>query len=217
MKSAGEVVDFPTILIDRPYLGQVVDNNSPSEDYKLKIRIYPFFQGVEDNNLPWIFPFVEESNTIRMLPEVNSWVWCAFRGDHMSPYWFAYQLTSQNGSYAYIREQADQALAAVDAEELTYPEFDILHKGDVFVILNKAKSEYVILVGGNALKVNASGIEVKTQGPVSIASAGQINIDSGLTSSIVLNGGVAGANDYPTCLFTGAPHCLDPLKRVKVP
>lgn len=239
---------------DIPYLGQVVDNNSSDENYSLKVRIYPFFQGVKDNQLLWVPPLNLSEERIEKLPENNSWVWCVFLGDPLNPYWVYRRVTSQAGKYDYIRTQATARLQALGLQSLTYPKFDIKHVGNVYVIINSEKSEFAIIrqdknvgiyinqageiklidntssfemiadkmtsiVGQNKIELGNNSIKVThlTGAVIEISSTGAMKIIPGTGMSITLNNGTMGANDFPACLFTGAPHCLDPLKSVKVP
>lgn len=247
---------------DIPYLGQVVDNNSSDENYSLKVRIYPFFQGVKDNQLLWVPPLNLSEERIEKLPENNSWVWCVFLGDPLNPYWVYRRVTSQAGKYDYIRTQATLRLQALGLQSLVYPKFDIKHVGNVYIIINSDKHEFAIVrqdkntgiyvnkdgeiklidqssyievtkenikelanssflaqVGQNKIELSNTVAKVihSTGAIIEITTAGQIKITSSSAQSIVLNNGVMGANDFPACLFAGAPHCLDPLKKVKVP
>ncbi len=72
------------------------------------------------------------------------------------------------------------------------------------------KEIYNKTTGAYKLEINGAEIE--------ITSTGAVNIKPATGQGITLNGGTMGANDLLTCIFaTGAPHCLDPLKTVKVP
>ena len=73
----------------------------------------------------------------------------------------------------------------------------------------KFKAEIAATTKATKLTINGAVVEINSLGGVKITPAtGQ---------AITLNNGSTGANDFPNCLFTGAPHCLDALQTVKVP
>jgi len=59
------------------------------------------------------------------------------------------------------------------------------------------------------MNINSAVLKVNTDGSIEITPA------SG--KDIKLAGGTIGANDLTNCIFSGALHCIDALKKVKVP
>lgn len=79
-------------VLDGFWRGVVVDNNDPLRLGRVKVRVYPIFEGVLDEDLPWAEPAFSLSGMF-FIPQVNSWVWCFFeQGDYHRPVYFAYSL-----------------------------------------------------------------------------------------------------------------------------
>lgn len=199
------------------YIGEVVDREDPDEKYRLKVRIYPFWAEVEDAQLPWIVPLDISEHRVKNIPE--KWAWCIFKGDQLQPMWVTEMLTSAGGDYSQIHKQVDSQIKTLGASSLSYPDFEIIKSGDVLVVYNTSSGEIVHVAGNSAIVMKKDGtVEIKNKSTsIELDSSGNVNINAGVGGSISLNGGTMGANDFPNCLFSGAPHCLDPLKSVKVP
>lgn len=77
------------------YRGVVVDTNDPKKSGRVKIRIYPMFTGVRDDDLPWALfadPGMGGTNNVGSInvPAIGSHVFCFFEnGDHRFPVFFA--------------------------------------------------------------------------------------------------------------------------------
>ena len=71
------------------------------------------------------------------------------------------------------------------------------------------KETYNKDTGAHLLEINGAQVE--------ITATGAVNVTPASGQSITLNNGTQGANDLPSCLFSGALHCLDALQTVKVP
>lgn len=77
------------------YRGIVVDNKDPLESGRIKIRVYPMFENVEDTALPWAIladpQFGGTSNVGGInVPVIGSHVFCFFENaDHRFPVYFA--------------------------------------------------------------------------------------------------------------------------------
>ena len=76
------------------YRGVVVDNVDPLLAGRVKIRVYPMFEGVDDKSLPWaiysdaMFGGLANNGGI-FIPEIDSHVWVFFEaGDHRYPVYF---------------------------------------------------------------------------------------------------------------------------------
>ncbi|KKM04503.1 hypothetical protein LCGC14_1763560 [marine sediment metagenome] len=106
------------------------------------------------------------------------------------------------------------------------------------------KETYDKSTGAYTLETNEAKIDIGSSGAIKISkNGGEVNIASDGVISISKNGGIArinadgsveitpaatkdiklaggtvlGANDFPNCIFSGALHCTDVLKKVKVP
>jgi uncharacterized cupin superfamily protein len=92
-------------------------------------------------------------------------------------------------------------------------------KSDI-LISGKEREEKRVMENGDMItydKDTGAAKMVINNAEVEITTAGAVKITPASGQSITLNGGLQGANDFPTCIMTGAPHCLDALQSVKVP
>lgn len=79
-------------------------------------------------------------------------------------------------------------------------------------ILNKVTGDKTInITGGGIYTINVNGASIV------VATDGAINIIPATGKKVTVNNGATPANDYPNCIFSGAPHCIDPLQSVLIP
>jgi len=82
--------------------------------------------------------------------------------------------------------------------------------GDSNTIVLKASrtaEEVEITVGTRTFKVKKDGFSMIGSGAtISVSSLGAITITAATGQNITLNSGVINCNNFPACLFTGAPH-----------
>lgn len=148
MIPANSLGKYAPLSMDSYYLGKVESVDDPEKGFKLQVRIYPFYAGVDAKDLPWARPMGIDENHVPELPRVGDIVWCVFKDIPLKPFWVFRNPKSQNGSYTYIQQEFDSALSAVGAGSLTYPEFELHSFGDVMVVANSKKNEYTILIKG---------------------------------------------------------------------
>jgi hypothetical protein len=73
------------------YRGRVVDNRDPLRLGRVKVKVYPWFEDVKDEDCPWAEPAWQGG--ILYVPPFNAWVWVFFEGgDVEKPVWFAWSL-----------------------------------------------------------------------------------------------------------------------------
>jgi len=111
-----------------------------------------------------------------------------------------------------------------------------IREGGLKETYDKSTGAYILEVNGAKIDIDSSGaIKIsRDEGKVSIASDGvtsisknggiaRINVDGSVEvtpangKDIKLADGTIGANDLTNCIFSGALHCIDALKKVKVP
>jgi hypothetical protein len=77
--------------IDGFYRGRVVSNDDPLQLGRVKVKVYPWFEEVKDEDCPWAEPAWQGG--ILYVPPRNAWVWVFFEGgDVEKPVWFAWSL-----------------------------------------------------------------------------------------------------------------------------
>jgi len=87
--------------------------------------------------------------------------------------------------------------------------FEAKHKTELLVS-GKEKEHLRVREGKKTtLKINGATVIVNIDGSIKITPATGKDIE--------LAGGTMGANDLTNCIFSGALHCTDVLKKVKVP
>lgn len=91
----------------------------------------------------------------------------------------------------------------------TLNRFENKHKTELLV--SGKETEHLRVREGKKtiFKINGATITVNVDGSVAVNPA--------TGKDIKLAGGALGANDLVACVFSGAPHCTDTLKKVKVP
>jgi hypothetical protein len=169
MISARELLKNEPLDPMNRYLGQVTDNEDPDEGYKLRIRIYPFFADVDDGDLLWCRPFYLKADTVPEIPKVGDWVWCIFREFPLKPYWLTKHLVSEQGDYSYIRTNAIGAISKVNSgsqhslSSLTYPNYEILQRGSLYLVFNTEDDEFVILDDSRDIvfSITPNGVELR--------------------------------------------------------
>ena len=73
------------------YRGKVVDNGDPLRLGRMKVKVYPWFVEVKDEDCPWAEPAWQGG--ILYVPPRGAWVWVFFEGgDVEKPVWFAWSL-----------------------------------------------------------------------------------------------------------------------------
>jgi len=91
-----------TDRFDGFYRGVVIDVSDPTESGRIRIKVYPMFEHVDDDVLPWAIPadstFGGSANVgSAAVPIVNSHVFCFFEnGDFRYPVYFASAPAIQN-------------------------------------------------------------------------------------------------------------------------
>lgn len=146
---------------DGMYRGIVIDNNDPLKSGRIRVRIYPMFEKVRDNDLPWAivadpsmggFANMGGAN----IPVVNAHVFCFFEnGDFRFPVYFA-------GAPAIQNDTSDLPTEATGAK---YP------NNRVYKSKNGVVVEIDDSVGDTRYKIthpSGSSIELKNNGDVAI-------------------------------------------------
>jgi hypothetical protein len=81
--------------VDGFYRGKVVENRDPLQLGRVKVKVYPWFEEVRDEDCPWAEPAWQGG--MLYVPPVNAWVWVFFEGgDVEKPVWFAWSLPFNN-------------------------------------------------------------------------------------------------------------------------
>ena len=116
-----------TDRFDGFYRGVVIDVSDPTESGRIRIKVYPMFDGVADDVLPWAIPadstFGGSANVGSInVPIVDSHVFCFFEnGDFRFPVYFASAPAIQNDipDVPMLSRKDDGTVAAIDAARST--------------------------------------------------------------------------------------------------
>lgn len=112
-----------TDRFDGFYRGVVIDVSDPTESGRIRIKVYPMFEHVDDDVLPWAIPadstFGGAANVgSAAIPIVDSHVFCFFEnGDFRYPVYFASAPAIQNDvpDIPTLSREDDGTVAAIDA------------------------------------------------------------------------------------------------------
>lgn len=112
-----------TDRFDGFYRGVVVDVDDLTKSGRVRIKVYPMFESVDDDVLPWAIPadqtFGGSANIgSSAVPIVDSHVFCFFEnGDHRFPVYFASAPAIQNDvpDIPILSDKDDGTVAAIDA------------------------------------------------------------------------------------------------------
>lgn len=116
-----------TERFDGFYRGVVRDVSDTTESGRIRIQIYPMFESVDEDVLPWAIPadstFGGSANIGNIaVPIVGSHVFCFFEnGDHRFPVYFASAPSIENGSpdVPTLSRKDDGTVAAIDSARST--------------------------------------------------------------------------------------------------
>jgi len=167
--------------------GKVVDNDDPLQLGRVKVKVYPWFEDVKDEDCPWAEPAWQGG--ILYIPPKNAWVWIFFEGgDVEKPVWFAWSLPFNSVRFQSGSMWEEFGMGVMDAGNMyseqgaEYPGAVVwrLPMGSVLVFYSDGKIELKNRVGaklvlhedGTVRLINQSGSEIV------ISASGEIKIDA---------------------------------------
>lgn len=168
------------------YRGKVVDNNDASKYGRVKVQVYPYFDGIDDDALPWAkpaFPLSVGSGSNKgsfVIPDNDTFVFVFFEmGDPYQPVYFA---------------EAPTALHGIPTESVTnYPTRRVIKTAAGFVIYidDTAKDMKVLQPDGSYVHLKGNkDIDILAKNDVNIESVGACVITVGGDCSIQATGNV---------------------------
>lgn len=145
------------------YRGIVVDTNDPLENGRVRIKVYPLFQDVQDDHLPWAIyadPSMGGTSNVGSInvPKVDSHVFCFFEnGDHRFPVYFSAAPAIDGGvpDAPTLSRESDATVTAINTNaEKTIP----TASGPTW---DEPDSAYAAVYPKNAVYRSKSGITIE--------------------------------------------------------
>jgi hypothetical protein len=173
--------------IDGFYRAKVVSNDDPLQLGRVKVKVYPWFEEVRDEDCPWAEPAWQGG--ILYIPPKNAWVWVFFEGgDVEKPVWFAWSLPFNEVRFQGGSVWEEFGMGAMDAKGMyseqgaEYPGAVVwrLPMGSALVfyadgrieLKNKVGAKLVLHEDGTVRLVNQSDSEIV------VNASGEIRIDA---------------------------------------
>lgn len=161
------------------YRGVVVDNNDPLKAGRVRVRVYPMFHHVLEEQLPWAImsdPFMGGLNNVggTFIPDVGAHVFVFFEaGDHRAPVYFGGAPAMEGGT---------PDLPAASRENGTYPHNKVYRTSNGIVVEfdNTSGSERVVIKhpSGTEMKIDSGGFTITDVGNTVIDADGNITINA---------------------------------------
>lgn len=196
------------------YEGQVIDNNDPDQQMRVKVRILPEMEGVNDDNLRWIQPFNGNSSSESAhfsLPDVDSFVWVL-----VDQYWKTFFYVTPfhlKGLFNFKSAVSKLSASEISGKEYTDLDFQLYNDGGIS-FHNKSTGEHGFIHSSGAyslfdssgnIVLNSNGKLIKMNGEtktfvthaeldtalqtfISALNAQLLSISAGATSAIGASG-----------------------------
>lgn len=151
------------------YRGKVLDNNNSEQNGKIRIEIYPMFNGIDVQYIPWAKPAMSifhgsgNGTGCFAVPAVDSMVWCFFeQGDIYQPVYFA---------------EAPDGIHGVPTEAIiNYPDRKVIKTDKVTIVIDNSTGDINITASGDATITVAGQANIVATGNVNITGA-EINLN----------------------------------------
>jgi hypothetical protein len=180
---------------DGIYRGKVVSNTDPDKLGRIKIEIWPMFEGILADALPWAipaYPIFEGSGTgigYFAVPKIDTLVYCFFEnGNFNQPIYFA--------------EAPSKVHGIPDSSAINYPNRKVWKttNGLELIFDDIAKSISLVHPSGAVINIDSEGnINITAAGTVNILAASQVLVNAPELNTIGnLNSGTGATGTFGT-------------------
>jgi uncharacterized protein involved in type VI secretion and phage assembly len=189
---------------DGNYRAVVVDNNDPDTSGRVKLRVYPMMEDLEEAVLPWAlpaFPLWEGGKSGEgsyVIPDVGAHVWVFFEaGSPLHPVYFAAAPAKTHGP------------SGKNKDKKTFKS----RTGHIIEVSDVSGSEAITVThkdGTTKISMDSTGkVEITSKADMTLNATGKVEVKA--TGDVTLNGGGLVANGKVVttlhiCSFTGAVH-----------
>lgn len=236
-----------TEILEKKYIGKVVNNNDPDKNQRCKIRVYGIYDDkIPDGDLPWALredTFVGSLVGSCIIPPIDALVYVRFEdGDIYKPVYSTKALktgktpSDQNSNYPdnvvfFELDGGDKFYINRSTGETIYEQ-----RAGVKITMQSNGAFKLETTAGTNIDISNTGafelqhskgtiFEVDILGNVNMKSGNtnplsSITIQSGAAGRIQIQGGTMPCPDAPSCLITGGPLAtgtLIPGKQVLIP
>jgi len=152
------------------YRAKVVSNDDPFQLGRVKVKVYPWFEDVKDEDCPWAEPAWQGG--VLYIPPRNAWVWVFFEGgDVEKPVWFAWSLPFNGVRFQEGSMWEEFGMGAMDAGNMyseqgaEYPGSIVwrLPMGSALVFYGSGKIELKNRVGAKLVLYEDGRVQVTNQ------------------------------------------------------
>lgn len=192
---------------DGMYRGIVADNNDPLKSGRIRIRIYPMFEKVSTNSLPWaIVADPSMGGYANMgganIPVVGAHVFCFFEnGDYRFPVYFAGAPAIQNGTpdlpteatgakYPNNRVFKSKNGVVIEIDDSTGDvRYKITHPSGSSIELKNNGDNTTIVANNHSLTVTGT-CTIHATGNATVNSDANVTVNAGGSASLTATGTV---------------------------
>jgi hypothetical protein len=210
-----ELVDDNNLL-GTIWIGEVIDNNDPNFEGRLKVRVFGKYDNIKDENLPWAYHFSSINGGSNggygelSVPKIGNMVQVTFmNGDKLNPYWLSFPKINEK-----LREEISNDY--IDSRTLVYDEdanLKIMYLPNTGLIFHLDESEIVINTD-NSIKIEHKGtqsiIEL-IEDKINVTSQTEINITS---NTVNATGTTTNLGTNPQYSDTMAEPLMDLLQKL---
>lgn len=174
-------------LEDIEFIGVVTDNNCPTQQERVRVRIAGLLDEVPDSDLPWVLPIKDPSSNTSIaytwdMPDIGSEVLVTFpQGDIYRGRYTGAALHPNLGipdypnTYGYVDKFGNQVYTSKVTGDIS-----IIGKGGALVVIK----------GNGDVDVTAKNIHCNSSGVVQITSTGDTSVNSSGNATITASGNV---------------------------
>jgi len=173
--------------VDGFYRAKVVSNDDPLQLGRVKVKVYPWFEDVKDEDCPWAEPAWQGG--VLYVPPKNAWVWVFFEGgDVEKPVWFAWSLPFNGVRFQEGSMWEEFGMGVMDAKGMyseqgaEYPGAVVwrLPMGSALVFYSNGRIELKNKVGAKLVLHEDGRVQVTNQSgsEIVIDAGGEIRVDA---------------------------------------
>lgn len=214
-------IDEEVKPIEGSWVGKVADNKDPDRIGRCKIRIQGYYEGIDDENLPWALPSPSFLGSYRgsfVVPQVGTLVNGHFdQGDENVPVYDGLAIHEANSNSLSDKDNDyPNTMVLFETDEndsfsvnRKSGEISIKHRSGTLITLDKNGNLSIdldnISTGGN-LNISTKGdVTVNCGGDADIIAEGNATLDAS-TVQLGKNPSSQLCNNLPNCLICGSPH-----------
>lgn len=207
--------------IENSWVGKVIDNKDPDKIGRCKIRIQGYYEGIEDDDLPWALPSPSFLGSYRgsfVVPQNGTLVNGHFdQGDENVPIYDGLaihesntkSLSDKDNDYPntmVLFETDDDDSLSVNRSS---GEISLKHRSGSIITLDKNGNLTITLQnlgsGGNFNIKTQSDIKIECDGNADVKATGNVTVD-GSKITLGKNPSSQLCNNLVSCLICGSPH-----------